>query len=167
MISTNKHRTHFIPNNRTKTLGHYLTILHFITRKKVYLQHNFKFLPIQRKGQFLISNLIFGLPRTLVNNLCFQKLKLHFSFTPFAHHLYLSTTHKLYFIFVYRNCFSCQRLTQLILSCLPRFSLAPIGIYVLTHYIDKSISQAIISVLSELITPKVLHITSAWKALSK
>ena len=129
-ITISWHSTHFIPNNRTKTLGCYLTILHFINHQKVYFQHNFNFLPIQWKGLILISNLIFELPRTLVNNLCFIKLKLHFSFTPFAHHLYLSTTHKLYFIFVYRNWFSCQRLTQLILSYLPRFSLAAIGIYV-------------------------------------
>ena len=60
MISTNKHRTHFIPNNRTTTLGHYLTILHFKNRQKVYFQHNFNFLSIQRKGLILISDLIFG-----------------------------------------------------------------------------------------------------------
>ena len=32
-----RHNTHFVPNNRTKTLGCYITILHFKNRQKVYL----------------------------------------------------------------------------------------------------------------------------------
>ena len=58
-----RHSTHFIPNNRTKTSRRYLTILHFINHQKVYFQHNFKFLPIQRKGLILISILIFELSK--------------------------------------------------------------------------------------------------------
>ena len=76
-----RHSTHFIPNNRTNTSGCYLTILHFKNRQKVYFQHNFIFLPIQRKGLILISNLIFELPRTLINNLYFPNINVAFPST--------------------------------------------------------------------------------------
>ena len=39
-----------------------------------------------------------------------SQIKVASSTTPLARHLYLSIIHKLYFIFVYINGFSCQRI---------------------------------------------------------
>ena len=84
---------------------------------------------------------------------------LHFHLLNLYFNFYLSTKYKLCFILVYRNCFWCQTIKITFPIFLLGFSLAHLS--KLTHYIYRSTSQAIISVLSELITPDVLHLVAA------
>ena len=86
----------------------------------------------------------------------FHQLNLYFNF-------YLSTKYKLCFILVYRNCFSCQTIKTTFPIFLLGFSLAHLS--KLTHYIYRSTSQAILSLLSELVTPEVLQPTPLKKNL--
>ena len=80
---------------------------------------------------------------------------LHFHLQNLYFNFYLSTKYKLCFILVYRNRFSCQTIKTTFLIFLLEFSLS--HLIKLTHYTYRSISLAIISVLSGLITPEVLH----------
>jgi len=80
---------------------------------------------------------------------------LHFHLLNLYFNFYLSTKYKLCFILVYRNCFSCQTIKTTFPIFLLGFSLAHLS--KLTHYINRSTSQAIISVLSEHVTPEVLR----------
>ena len=90
----------------------------------MYFQHNFEFLPIQQKGQILISNLIFELAKTLVNNICFPKPKLHFHLQNLHSNFYLSTKYKLYFIMFIKIASRAKQLKVLFPIFLFRFSLA-------------------------------------------
>ena len=49
---------------------------------------------------------MFELPKTLVNNIHFPKIKVALLSTLFVHHFYINTIHTLYVVFVYINCFS-------------------------------------------------------------
>jgi len=80
----------------------------------------------------------------------------HFHLQNLYFNFYLSTKYKLCFILVYRNRFSCQTIKTTFLIFLLGFSLS--HLIQLTHYTYRSISQVIISVLSELVTPEVLQV---------
>ena len=64
----------------------------------MYFQHNFNFLPIQQKGLILISDLIFELAKTLVNNICFPKPKLRFHLLDLYFIFYENPKHTFYII---------------------------------------------------------------------
>ena len=114
-----------------------------------------------REASFQILNSIFELAKTLVNNIHSPKPKLHFPLHNMYFNFYLSTNYKLCFILVYRNRFSCQTIKTTFLIFLLEFSLS--HLIKLTHYTNRSISQAITSVLSELVTSEVLHfLTTSW-----
>jgi len=60
------------------------------------------------KRVYLNFKLGFLNSKILVNNIYSQKSKLHFDLLNLHFEFYLSTIYKSYFIFVYKNCFSCQ-----------------------------------------------------------
>ena len=81
---------------------------------------------------------------------------LHFRLLNLYLNFYLNSKYKLCFILVYRNCFSCQTIKTTFSIFLLGFSLAHLS--KLTRYINRCTSQAIILVLSELVTPEVLQV---------
>ena len=111
----------------------------------------------------LISDSISELSNKLLNNFYSSKQKLYFPLLNLHFNFYLSTKYKLCFILVYRNCLSCQTIKTTFPIFLLGFSLAHLS--KLTHYINRSTSQAIISILSELVTPEVLQPTPPKKNL--
>ena len=107
-----------------------------IVRQKWHLNHKFNFLPIQRKDLILISNLIFELSKILLNNIYSPKQKLHFYLLNLYFNFHLSTKHKLYFVFAYKNCFSSQPIKPLTSFSLLGFLLTFYTLSKLSYDID-------------------------------
>ena len=89
----------------SKTFKHPFNYFDQYNSPKWHFKHNFNFLPIKRKVLVSILDSMFELPKTLVNNIHFPKIKVALVSTLFAHHFYINTIHTLYVVSVYRNCF--------------------------------------------------------------